>query len=69
VQPQLPPLAVVRHIAPRLEVEQSMHAPPASPHELVAVPATQLPLEQQPPLHTCDAEQVVVHWCLEKSHA
>lgn len=43
----LPP----RHACPVVEPVQSVHAPPVSPHALGAVPATQKPDEQQPPLH------------------
>jgi hypothetical protein len=58
-----------RHTWPALLALQSTHAPPAAPHAPVEVPAAHMPLEQQLPLHGCDAEQVVVHWRAVVSHA
>jgi hypothetical protein len=39
------------------------------PHALVVVPPTQVPLEQQPPLHGCVPLHAVVHVCVDVSHA
>jgi hypothetical protein len=42
-------------------VAQSLHAPPFVPHAAAAVPVTQVPFAQQPPLHAWVAEHAVVH--------
>jgi hypothetical protein len=50
---------------------QLEHTPPV-PHAVVLVPATQVPsvaAEQQPPLHACVEEQLVVHACVVVLHA
>jgi hypothetical protein len=71
LQPQVPPFAPppVMHSLPRLDIEQSRHAPPALPQALAAVPPAQVPPAQQPPLHGCVAEHAVTHWCAPTSQA
>jgi len=58
LQPQRP----LTHAVLVLWAAQSVHWPPLVPHAAAAVPATQVPFEQQPPLHTwlCEHEAVQV---------
>jgi hypothetical protein len=65
MQPQVPPL----QRWPALEVVQSTHAPPGAPHALAALPAAQVPFEQQAPLHGAVAEHMVEHKCVVVLHA
>jgi hypothetical protein len=60
-QPQLPPPVVDKHCPPAVLEVQSAHARPFAPQVPVAVPVTQVPFEQQPPLHGCEGEQLRVH--------
>jgi hypothetical protein len=65
----VPPPAALRHSAPRLDELQPTHSPPAAPHIVGSVPATQVEPLQQPPLHGCVDEQVPVHTCWLVSQA
>ncbi len=56
LQPQLP----LRHKWPLAESVQSMQALPLAPQALLLPPVAQLVPAQQPPLHGCEALQVVV---------
>jgi hypothetical protein len=47
LQPQVP----ARHALPLVPAVQLAHAPPLTPHAVGAAPPTQVPDEQQPPLH------------------
>jgi hypothetical protein len=68
-QPHAPPPPTAPHTAPMLEVVQSTHAPPAAPHAFEAVPPTQLPPEQQPPLHALVGPHAIAQVCALGSHA
>lgn len=50
-------------------VAQLMQAPPSAPHLASAVPGTQVPLSQHPPLHGCVGLQAVVQACIMTLHA
>jgi hypothetical protein len=69
LHPQLPPEPPTTHAAPMLEPVQSWQLPPLAPQVGLLVPATQLPPEQQPPLHGCIDEHELVHLCVDPSHA
>jgi hypothetical protein len=66
---ELQPHALITHACPLADVEQSRQARPLAPQLAAPVPPLQLPAEQQPPLHACDAEQLVVHKCVVVLHA
>jgi hypothetical protein len=66
---ELHPHWPITHACPLGAVEQSTHASPLAPQLDAPVPTLQLPPEQQPPLHACDAEQLVVHRCVVVLHA
>jgi hypothetical protein len=55
----LQPQAPLTHAVPVVEAVQSRHTT-AEPHAFCAVPAAHMVPEQQPPLHGCVAEQVVL---------
>lgn len=57
LQPQAPPT----HPMLLPGVTQSVHMPPLVPHAAPAVPATQVPFAQHPPLHVWVGEHAVVH--------
>jgi len=57
LQPQSPPT----HARLVLPDAQSVQAPPFVPQAAAAVPTTQMPPAQQPPLHVWSAEHDVVH--------
>jgi hypothetical protein len=61
---ELQPQALITQALPCALEVQSTQARPLPPQPVTAVPAEQLPAMQQPPLHGCDAEQVVVHRCV-----
>ncbi|MCC6806582.1 MAG: hypothetical protein IT381_04085 [Deltaproteobacteria bacterium] len=56
-----PQVLLPSHTEPSTVAAQSTHAPPVPPHAAGAVPAMQVPLLQQPPLHGCVASHAVVH--------
>jgi hypothetical protein len=69
-QPQVWPPPATTHRWPADGLLQSAQAAPVEPQAPVSAPATQLPAaEQQPPLHGCDAEQVVTQACVKLSQA
>jgi hypothetical protein len=60
------------HIPPVGQVIAQLAQTPLLPHAIVLVPATHVPFvaaEQQPPLHACVEEQLVVHACVVVLHA
>jgi hypothetical protein len=69
LQPQAPPPVAVRHTRPRLDEVQSTQAAPPPPQFIRSVPAAQVPLLQQPPLHGWLALHTVVQVCELKSQA
>jgi hypothetical protein len=69
LQPQLPPPVTAEQRVPFGLVVQSLQEPPEAPQVVCAVPATQVPAEQQPPLHSCVAVQVFVQRWKLVSHA
>jgi hypothetical protein len=69
LQPHEPPLASPMQTAPIELDPQGAQAAPESPHLAVAVPSTQVPPEQQPPLHSWVGEQVATHRCVPVLHA
>ena len=68
-QPHWPPPLTGSHACPCAFPPQPEQAPPLLPHWVTAVPATQIPPAQQPPLQAWDALQAVVQRCVVVSHA
>jgi hypothetical protein len=66
---ELQPQAPETHWSPMVFPVQSLHALPELPQVVLMPPVLQVPPEQQPPLHGCEPEQLVVHWCLLVSQA
>jgi hypothetical protein len=69
LQPHAPPPDTVRQTEPSALPMQVPHAVPVAPQLVVEVPLAQVEPLQQPPLHGCVDEQVLVHWCEVASHA
>jgi hypothetical protein len=59
-QPQEPPPLTATHTEPAGLVEQGVQVPPDAPQAVAVVPATQMPLSQQPWLHSWVGLQAVV---------
>jgi hypothetical protein len=60
------------HVPPVGQLVAQLAQTPLVPHAIVLVPATHVPFvadEQQPPLHACIEEQLVVHACVVVLHA
>jgi hypothetical protein len=66
---ELQPHAPATHWVPLVDILQSLQDAPVAPQVATSVPGLQVPPAQQPPLHGCDDEQVVVHWCAIVSQA
>jgi hypothetical protein len=60
LQPQKPPLALGRHSAPMGLPLHETQAAPDEPQAPIVVPGAHRPPEQQPPLQTCEGEQLDV---------
>jgi hypothetical protein len=58
-----------RQAAPALLPAQLKQAAPVEPHAVPEKPVVQVEPLQQPPLHGCDEEQVLVQVCIVRSHA